>query len=315
MMPLTKRLLSGPGEQSSGITVHAHRGLMGRPNQNVVNGCGIAIAAAVVVGILILPFMWVSVPKGNVGVVSSFGSVSDQTLPAGGPYLVAPWKAVYRMDCQTQKDEEPATVPTNNGLSVTMKATLLYRLRPDRAASLARDVGHEKYQERVVTPYFKNAVRDVTAEFTPDALYTAERQKVEGKVLERVRQELDRHGFEVEAVMLLDPVLPDVVKQRIEAKVAAEQDAIRMTSVFKQREQEGMANKRVKELDAEAKVIEAKGIADAQAIIKKDLDHNYLVYLWIEALKESAKHNNATIYVPTGGDGMPLFKAAGPGGK
>lgn len=28
-----------------------------------------------------------------------------------------------------------------------------------------------------------------------------------------------------------------------------------------------------------------------------------------QTLKESAKHNNATIYVPTGSDGMPLFKA------
>ena len=60
--------------------------------------------------------------------------------------------------------------------------------------------------------------------------------------------------------------------------------------------------------EAERKALEAKGIADAQKIIKKDLDHNYLIYLWIEALKESAHHKNATIYVPTGMDGMPLFK-------
>lgn len=60
--------------------------------------------------------------------------------------------------------------------------------------------------------------------------------------------------------------------------------------------------------EAERKAIEAKGIADAQIIIKKDLSHEYLIYLWIEALKEGAKHNNAVIYVPTGSDGMPMFR-------
>jgi hypothetical protein len=40
----------------------------------------------------------------------------------------------------------------------------------------------------------------------------------------------------------------------------------------------------------------------------KDLSHEYLVYLWIEALKEGAKHHNAVIYVPKGADGMPMFR-------
>lgn len=192
-----------------------------------------------------------------------------------------------------------------------MRATLLYHLRPDKAPMMAREVG-ENYQERVVTPYFKNAVRDVTAEFPPEALYTAERQKVEARVLERVRHELDVRGIEVEAVMLLDPVLPKVVRERIEAKVGAEQDAIRMQSVFKQREQEAMANKRQKELEAEAKVIEAKGIAESQKIIQKDLTREYLVYLWIDALRT---HTGSTVYIPTGNDGLPFFKDIAPSSK
>ena len=263
-----------------------------------------------VCGILSL-FCIASISKGDVGVVSTFGSVHDAPLDPG-LHFVAPWDVVYRVNVQTQKDEEPADVPTSNGLAVKMKATLIYHLRPEAAPALAREVGHMNYQDRVVSPYFKNAVRDVTAEFQPEALYTSERINVEAKVLSRISKELERHGFEVEAVMLLDPVLPQVVQDRIQAKVGAEQDAIRMESVYKQKELEGKTKKRVTELEAESKVIEAKGIADAQAIIKKDLDHNYLVYLWIAALKESAQHNNATIYIPTGGDGMPLFANVAP---
>jgi prohibitin 1 len=274
----------------------------------------VGVLAAVVVVILFLAWAccWVTVDKGEVGVVTTFGEVSNDKLESGW-HLVAPWKKVHHMEVVTQKDEEPESVPTSNGLAVQMRATLLFHLDPAHAPQMAREVGTKDYAGRVVTPYFKQAVRDVTAGFLPEALYTSERQAVEAKVLERVRKDLEPRGIVVEAVMLLDPILPQVVQERVQAKVAAEQDAIRMQSVFKQREQEALANKRQKELEAEAKVIEAKGIAEAQTIIKKDLDHSYLVYLWIEALKESAKHNNATIYIPTGGDGMPLFKDVGSG--
>lgn len=277
---------------------------------------GKATVAGVLLGLSVLLFpitcvVW-SVPPGHIGIVTTFGSVSDDTLASGGPYLIAPWKSVRRVSVQTQKNEEPSTVPTKGGLSVGVKAVMLYRMDPGRATGIIREVGDE-YEAKLIDPYFKNAVRDACAEFAPEALYTSERETVERSILGKVQKELGDRGFTVEAVMIQDPQLPQVVADRIQAKVAAEQDAIRMQSVFTQRELEAKANKRVKELEAEAKVIEARGIAEAQKIIKTDLDDNYLRYLWIEALKESAKHNNATIYIPTGGDGMPLFKSVHPG--
>jgi regulator of protease activity HflC (stomatin/prohibitin superfamily) len=264
-------------------------------------GCGWVVGAGVAVLLLIAVLVvagpgTVSVDNGHVGVTSLFGEVDDRTLPPG-LHFVHPFKHVRRMNVQTQKDEEPATVPTKSGLPVQMKATLLWHLDPVNAVKMVKEVGDKDYAERVVSPYFRNAVRDVTAEYPPEAFYTADRVAVEAKVTDRVRKELEPRGVVVESVMLLDPVLPAVVNDRIQAKVGAEQDAQRMEYVLRQ-----------KKLEADAKVVEAKGIADAQMIIKKDLDHNYLVYLWIEALKESAKHNNAVIYIPTGGDGMPLFK-------
>jgi len=265
-------------------------------------GIGACIGGLVLVILFMTSIVW-SIPAGHIGVVSSFGEISDSTMSPGGPYFVKPWKTVQRMNVQVQKDEEPATVPTKNGLAVQVKAVLLFHLDPLKAPGMAREVG-DKYTEKVVTPYFRNAVRDICAEYPPEALYTSDRTAVEAAVLSRVQKDLGPRGILVESVMLQDPVLPTVVTDRIQAKVGAEQDAQRMEFVLKQ-----------KELEAKAKVVEAEGIAKAQKIIKNDLDHNYLIYLWIEALKESAKHNNATIYIPTGSDGMPFFKVAKPGDK
>lgn len=276
--------------------------------------CGAVVGVLFLVcgGCCVVP----SVEPGHVGVVKSFGDMSDNPFPAGGPYLVRPWASVIRVNVQTQKNDEELSIPTKGGLTVKMHAVLLYKVRPERAASLLRETANGKYEEVLVDPIFKSCVRDVCANHVPEDLYDGTaRADIEYQILAKVQKELDPRGFACDAVMIQDPQLPGVVTERVQAKIAAEQDAIRMQSVYKQREQEAMANKRQKELEAEAKVIEAKGIADAQAIIQKDLSHEYLVYLWIEALRDCAKHNNATIYVPTGSDGMPMFQSVKPPAK
>jgi hypothetical protein len=61
-------------------------------------GCGgIAIAGVLLFGYL---FCFVSIGKGQVGVLSWFGDVEDRTL-SPGPHLVHPLKTVYRMNTQT----------------------------------------------------------------------------------------------------------------------------------------------------------------------------------------------------------------------
>lgn len=241
-------------------------------------------------------FSWVTIPKGHVGVVSWFGQIEEKTLDPGWK-LVNPLKTVYRVDIRTQKNEEPAITPTKGGLSVSLKAVLLYHVDPEYAPKLLTEVSITEFESRIVDPIFKNAVRDSTAEFEPEALYTSARQLVEEKVGSILRKELSKRGFVVESVMLQDPVLPDLVKTRIEQKVGAEQDVARMQFVLKQ-----------KQLEADAKVVEAQGIAKAQEIIKKDLDPLYLSYQFIEALKIMSEHKNLIYFVPVGSDGLPILK-------
>ncbi len=271
--------------------------------EKAIFGFGFVGIAALVLGLISLPFILVwGVKAGHVGVKTSFREVSDDSLPAGGPYFVKPWVSVANISIQTRKLDAPATVPTKGGLAVSMHTIMLYRLEESSVPRIMREVG-DKYEEVIIDTKFRNATRDVCADFAPEALYTSERTTVEAKVLARLQAELGPRGIIVEQVMLQDPDMPASVKERIQAKVGAEQDVQRMEYVLRQ-----------KKLEADAKVIEAEGIAKAQSIVKKDLDENYLRYLWIEALKESAKHNNATIYIPTGWDGMPLMKGvhAGP---
>jgi regulator of protease activity HflC (stomatin/prohibitin superfamily) len=73
--------------------------------------------------------------------------------------------------------------------------------------------------------------------------------------------------------------------------------------------QEASAMKESANYYAEAEIIRAKGVAEANKIIAGGLKGNdeYLRYLWIQAMGE--KKDKATFYVPIGNDGLPIMKA------
>jgi uncharacterized protein HemX len=73
--------------------------------------------------------------------------------------------------------------------------------------------------------------------------------------------------------------------------------------------QEAKAMKESAEFYAQAEIIRAKGVAQANQIIGKGLKGNdeYLRYLWIQAMGE--KDDVTTVYVPIGNDGLPIMKS------
>lgn len=59
---------------------------------------------------------------------------------------------------------------------------------------------------------------------------------------------------------------------------------------------------------AQIRIADANGIAKAQEIISGSLTQNYLTYLAIQAQTEMATHDHtATIYIPTGANGIPVI--------
>lgn len=72
--------------------------------------------------------------------------------------------------------------------------------------------------------------------------------------------------------------------------------------------EEAIAMKEASQYYADAEVIRAKGVDEANKIIAGGLKGNeaYLRYLWIQAMGE--KDEVATIYIPVGNDGLPIMK-------
>jgi regulator of protease activity HflC (stomatin/prohibitin superfamily) len=90
----------------------------------------------------------------------------------------------------------------------------------------------------------------------------------------------------LEQLLVRNITLPQSVKQSIEQKINAEQDAQKMQFVLQKEQQE-----------AQRKRIEAQGIADYQRIISESLTDKQLQYETIKAQLEIAKSPNTKIIV------------------
>jgi regulator of protease activity HflC (stomatin/prohibitin superfamily) len=210
---------------------------------------GIGMAALLLV---ILLFNSVTrVGTGHVGVLTLFGKVTGETL-GEGIHLINPLKTNNELSIQTQTLKESASVPSSEGLMMSLDTSLIYHLNPDRASDVFQKIGAD-YENVVVEPTLRSAIREATASQTANALYTGEREMVGKQIYDQVSAQLNQRGLTVENVLLRDIQLPATLKAAIEAKQQAEQESLAMNFRLQKETQE-----------AQRKRIEAAGVRDFQ---------------------------------------------------
>jgi prohibitin 1 len=255
---------------------------------------GAAIGLVVLLGVGLASSL-AYVPAGHVGVLTLFGRVTGDVLPEG-THFVNPLKRNVTMSVRTEELKEQASVPSQEGLLVTLDTSLLFRLDASKADQVYRTIG-PNYLDVVVVPNLRSAIRAVTAANSANALYTGEREMVAQHIAEDLKRELEPRGVVVESVLLRDVQLPAMVRQSIEAKQQAEQEALRMSFVLQREKQE-----------AERKRIEAGGISDFQKIVAQGISQQLLTWKGIEATEKLASSNNAKVVViGSGSNGLPLI--------
>src|SRR3989449_790399 len=256
-----------------------------------------AVAALVVGGLVVVALLTsvAYVPAGHVGGVSLFGRGTGQGLPEG-THLIYPFKTVNRMAIRTGGLKETASGASEEGLIITLDTSLLFRLDPQKAADVYQTIG-PLYLDVVVEPTLRSAIRTATAAHNANALYTGAREEVAKQVQKELEDKLGLRGIIIESVLLRDIQLPSMLKQSIESKQQAEQDALRMTFILQKEKQE-----------AERKRIEAQGIADFQRIVAQGISPQLLEWKGIEATEKLASSaNSKVVLIGSPRNGLPLI--------
>ena len=235
------------------------------------------------------------VRAGHVGIVDLFGNVRSEALPSG-LHFVNPLASVHRMSVQTREVKETMDTPSSEGLIVHLDVSILFHLNPTKAADVYRTVGVD-YENVLVDPNVRSAVREVTRSYEAKALYSPEREKMSSEINRHILDAVEPRGVAVERMLLRDVALPARLQQAIQEKLSAEQEASRMQFVLLKEKQE-----------AERKKIEAEGISSFQKIVTEGINENLLKWKGIEATKELALSGNTKIVIiGAGKEGLPII--------
>jgi regulator of protease activity HflC (stomatin/prohibitin superfamily) len=124
-------------------------------------------------------------------------------------------------------------------------------------------------------------------------VYSDKRKEASERIAEGLKKQLGDRGIVLEELLLRNVELPPNLRDSIEQKLQAEQEAQKMEFVLEKEKKE-----------KERKIIEAEGQRESQRIINESLTDRFLNYQYIKNLE----NREGTIYVPTDGNGLPMFK-------
>jgi regulator of protease activity HflC (stomatin/prohibitin superfamily) len=257
--------------------------------------------------VLAVGSMAVVVSPGQAGVVLLFGKVQDQPLPSG-LHFINPFATVVEMEVRTRnytmsntsdegqrKGDDSIQVITKDGLTVKLDCTIFYSLQQAMLARIYADIGPD-VEERILRSTIRASLRDAAANLQATELYTSRRQDFVKQVSDTLKTSFGTRGVNLEQVLLRNVILPDQITRAINDKIAADQEAQKMTFVLQKEKQE-----------AERKRIEAEGQAAAQQIVSQSLTPQILEYQRIQALRYIGEKGNLII-TGSGGGATPLIQ-------
>lgn len=265
------------------------------------------IAGILVIVLGVFSSMFKQINAGQVGVKSLYGQVQPDILDSG-LHIVNPLLDITTFDIQTQNytmsavhdeglkgGDDAIRVLSNDGLEVVIDLTVLYRISPEDAPKIYKQIG-ENYSDKIVRPITRTRIRDNAVYYDAVALYSTKRNEFQQRIFKTIEADFKSRGLILEQLLIRNINLPASVKTTIESKINAEQDAQKMTFVLQKEKQE-----------AERKRVEAQGIADYQRIISSGLTDKQLQYEQIKAQKEIATSNNSKIIFMNGKGNTPVM--------
>jgi len=246
----------------------------------------------------------VRVEPGFVGVQKLFGKVSNRVLQSGLNFI-NPLVKVVMFDIKTEnytmsgvRDEGAMTrddaihVLSADGLEVVVDLTVLYKVIPSEAPRILKEVGTD-YKNVIVRPICRTGIRDNAVYYDAVSLFSSKREEFQDRIFKAIESNFKDRGLMLEQLLVRNLTLPQSVKEAIESKINAEQEAQKMTFILQRERQE-----------AERKRVEAQGIADYQRILTSTLTEKLLQYEMIKAISTSP---NAKVILMTNEKGLPIM--------
>lgn len=265
---------------------------------NALRGSPFFILAAL---IFIFWMSFTTIDSGYRGVVLRFGAVTGRTLQPG-PHLIMPFiETVQPISVQVQVEKLDSQASSHDLQVVHTQVTLAYYQDPCCVMDIWARLNNDAL-DRVVIPAIQEAIKAQTAQYDAEQLI-AQRATVRNGIEQYVRDRLTAHHIDVDAVSITDFNFSEEFNRAIEAKVTAQQNALKAENDLT----------RIK-IEAEQKVAQAGAEAKALEVQKQQITPELLQLRSIEMMQQHWDGHLPDVYFGGANGSLPMIdvlKAAG----
>ena len=241
---------------------------------------------------------------GDVKVLINFGGNIAGSSAETGIHMKAPWQSLVTYDIRNNvisfvgEGEEDYTGGSANGPQVTVndssgtKANIdiqvNYSLDPSKAIELYENYGtQENFVRAIAAVDARSIPREVSGQFDTITMLT-NRGEFTNAVEDALKEKWEPLGLFIEQISIQEIRYPDSIT---EAYANAQQAEVE--------KQKALNAQETAKVEAETKVIESQGEADANRVLNESLTAEVLQQHYIDALKEIGKSGNLVV-VPEG---------------
>jgi regulator of protease activity HflC (stomatin/prohibitin superfamily) len=220
------------------------------------------------------------VAPGERGLIFNTITGLKPTIYGEGMHLKIPLlEHTINMNIRVQRQSEEATAASKDLQDARTQVAVNYVVEQDKLVEIYRTIGsstdeQDYMQTEIMNPIIQESIKGVTAEYTADELIT-KRPQVKQEIDQRIKERLEAYHINVVDVSITDFKFSDVFAQAIEAKVTAEQNALKEEN-----------NLRVVKFQADQKIEQARGDAESIRIVNEQLVRSpeyvnyYLLQKW-----------------------------------
>ena len=294
----------------------------------------IMLLAVMLVGTFLFPFIVITVPSGQVGVLwKRFNSydlycwcfvgrgtiVDPRELRDEGLHVIWPWDKLFLYNLRLQSRTQTYNAISKDGVSVSAQINMRYQLLHNYVGVLHKFIG-PNYLYTVVDPEIGSRAREVISQYTAQEVYTS-REPIQEKIRQEAQKSLASHlnslvqpeameqpdpkhynDFLQNSIQIIDTLVLSIeLPPPIVAAINRQTQQFYEIQEFKYRvEREAQESTR--------KQVEANGIAAFQRTIGQGISDSYLRWRGIEATLSLAQSPNSKIVIiGSGKDGLPII--------
>lgn len=237
----------------------------------------VCIVLAVILAVILGIKGFRIVDSTEIGVVRTFGEIT-RTIDSGPNFINPLTDTVQSYDLRVHVKEATFASYTKDAQPLTAAIEYQYALDPATVMDVAREYGSYEILETKLDNVVQEKAKVVFAKYSAMTLLE-NRSTLSAEVMEEVRSLEELYNVNFSSVIVKDIDFSDAFEASVEAKMTAEQDALRAEQEKKTALIQAEQKKEVAAINAEAAIATAEGEAKAMQITREALQNMPEAYI------------------------------------